>query len=209
VTRWVSTANEAAAELEHASLRLAVELDFVSGMVRAHDGLGTISFLGNDYVGVGRFGGIDEIVEELETIARGARLTLSAEDPALLAPFNGEVYQGRPATIYVVMVSPNTGQVIDTPQVIWQGDMDVLTYFAEDGSSWLELTCEDELARLLVVSRYTNEEQQRANPGDRFFERLPRRQGFIQQWGAVTIITGGGFANNQTPAGPGNRLQRF
>lgn len=192
MSRWLSSTNETAAEAEHASMRLAVALDFVSGMVRAHDGLGTITFGGFDYAGVGSFGNVDEIVEELETIARGVKLTLAANDPAILAPFNGEVYQGRSAIVYVCMVDVSTNQVVDTPQILWEGDMDVLTYVAEDGTARLELTCEDELARQLIVARYTNEEQQRAWPGDRFLERTPKRQGYVTQWGAATVGSPGG-----------------
>ena len=197
MTRYVSTANDTAGAAEHVSLRLAVALDFPSGIVRAHDGLGTLTFGGFDYIGVGSFGGVEDVTEELETISRGIKMTLAGIDsvdsgPDLVTSAMTEAYQSRSATIYVCLINPDTGALVDTPETLWEGDMDVMTFRAEDGSARLELTCEDELAREPRIARYTDQDQQRTYSGDKFFERLSKIDGYVTQWGAATVGSPGG-----------------
>lgn len=204
MTRFVSTTNGTAADAEHVSLRLAVALDFPSGIVRAHDGLGTLTFGGFDYLGVGTFGGIEDVAEELETISRGVKMTLAIRDtanvtPDLLTSAMTEAYQSRAATVYLCLINPDTGALVDTPETLWDGDMDVMTFRAEDGSAVLELTCEDELNREPRISRYTDQDQQRTYAGDKFFERLSKIDGYVTQWGAATVGSMGGMRPAEGP----------
>ena len=51
-----------------------VELDFASGFVRVHSGVGTIVHEGNNYSGIGQLGAIDAIHETAELQSSGIRL---------------------------------------------------------------------------------------------------------------------------------------
>lgn len=202
MTRWASTTNQTAAAAEHVSLRVLAKLDFVSGFVYVHDGAGTITYAGNDYVGVGSFGGVESVAEDLEQVARPVTLTLFVDtkedvvDLSMLATATTEVYQNRTATLYMALLTPDL-VLVDTPEVIWEGRMDQMKYTAAAGTAEIELRCEHRLAREPRIARYTNEDQQREYASDKFFEHLPSIPGYLNQWGAEKVAVGGGSLPGQ------------
>jgi hypothetical protein len=185
MTRLASTNNGTELAREAIQIFIAVDLDFPSGHVRAHDGVGTMTFGGNDYLGVGSFGGIEVAEEAIDLVAKPVKLTLSGVDPSLISSVDStSPYQGRIATVYMGLVNRDTGTLIDTPETLWEGRMDTMTVSLGPKTGSITLNCEHRLRREPRIARYTNQDQQLAYSGDRFFDVLPKIAGFNGTWGA-------------------------
>lgn len=96
----------------------------------------------------------------------GLKFTLPAvSDSQIALAIAGDV-DGKPVTVHLAWVDPDTGHVADALQV-WAGELDVAGW--QDGAQALaHLTAEHRaaLAMRQRASRYTNDEQQRLHPGD-------------------------------------------
>ena len=186
--RFVSAANRNEAAKTAISLAVLVDLDFVSGMIRAHDGGGTLTWGGNDYLGVGRFGAVADVTEDLTNIARPVKLTLSGVDPSLVSTTMTETYQNRSVTLYLAFIESEANTIIAAPEIVWEGRMDTMKLSVSQGAAVIELNCEHRLRREPRISRYTNEEQQVAHPGDRFFDLLTTIKDYPGRWGDTAVF---------------------
>lgn len=193
MTRILSSDNATEAAKSSIIAVVLADLDFASGVVRIHDGAGTLAFGGNNYLGVGQFGGVDVIDENIDIVARGVKLTLSGVDTVFVTPTMTEVYQNRPVVLYLGFVNQSTGALVDTPETIWEGRMNQMTINLDKNQANIELTCEHRLRREPRVARYTNQDQQVVYSGDRFFDLTHAIQGFVGKWGSRdTGYSGGG-----------------
>lgn len=184
MTRWVSSAAQTAAAEKSIVMVTLVDLDFPSGNVRAHDGAGTLTFGGNDYTGVGQYGGIDAVMEGLEIIARPLKLTLSGVDASLVETTMTEDYQDEAVTVYVGVLNKDTMQFVADPEEVWGGRMDTMSIEVDEGLAVITLNCEHRLRREPRIARYTNQDHQLAYPGDTFFSFLYRIPFSRSMWGA-------------------------
>jgi hypothetical protein len=190
--RFVSSANRTASERPSVRLFVAADLDFPSGHVRAHDGIGTMTFGGYDYEGVGRFGGIDLLEETIDLIATGVKLSLSGLDSDLVqTAMDEDVYQGRAVVLHFGLVDNDTNQLIDTPEILWEGHMDQMSISLDHGMGSINLTCEHRLRSEPRIARYTDADQHLAYPGDRFFDLVPKIAGYRGKWGAFDVVGDG------------------
>ncbi len=172
MTRFVSSTNETEAAKAHVELRIFAELDFVSGFVRVHDGIGSLTFSGNTYTGLGQFGSVELVEESTELVARGVRCRLSGVEPSYITTTMTENYQNREATFYLGMVTPGTNTLVATPEEIWSGRMDTMDIELSEGGAVITLQCEHRLRREPPAARWTNEDQQIRFTGDRGFDML-------------------------------------
>jgi hypothetical protein len=173
---------------------IAVALDFTSGMVRVHDGIGSISWGGNTYDGVGTLGGVEQVDESVDVIARPLSLTLSGVETSLVSTAMTETYQNRTVTIYLGFLDETTNAVIDTPEVSWEGRMNQMSISSSEGGAVIKLSCEHRLRREKRIARYTNEDQQLLHSGDRFFDLVTNIKGFVSKWGELSV-GGSGFGS--------------
>jgi hypothetical protein len=187
VTRFVSTTNQTEATKAAIVGFVAVDLDFTSGHVRAHDGIGSLIWGGNTYLGVGNFGSIEVVEEAIEVVAKAVKLSLSGVETSLLTTATTEVYQGRSATIYLGFLDRDTNALLATPETLWEGRMDTMTVQLGPQTGSLSVNCEPRLRREPRIARYTNEDQQLAYPGDRFFDLIGKIPGFQGTWGAKGV----------------------
>lgn len=201
MTRFASATNEAEASQRAIGLATLVELDFVSGVVRASDWVGELTYGGNTYSGVGEYGGIETVTEDAQVIARPLRITLSGVDNSLLATARDEVYQGRSATVYVGLVDMKTNQFLDAPEEIWSGKMDTMSISLGPKTGTLTLNCEHRLRREPRIARYTDADQQLVYANDRFFDTLPMIEKWAAQWGSENAVGFSGGAGNSTGIG--------
>lgn len=192
MSRIVSATNATEADKPSIIAVVMADLNFASGMVRVHDGSGNLSFGGNTYLGAGQFAGLDVIDENVDIVARGIKLTLSGVDSTFVVPTMTEVYQNREVTLYLGFVSQSTGALIATPETIWEGRMNQMSFKIDKGTALIELTCEHRLRREPRVARYTDEDQRVIFSGDRFFDLMYAIPGFIGKWGARDSSYGGG-----------------
>lgn len=184
MTRWVSPSNETEAAKAAVIPRLLADLDFSSGILRVHDGIGDLVYGGNTYLGVGTFGGVDEIQEDDKVTPAQMRLRLAGVPNETIGSAMTEVYQGRTVTLTWGFLSETTGQWVDDPEVLWSGVMDVMNITMGLNESSIELLCDDPDYAQPTIRRYTREDHQLDYASERFFEYLPKIPGFRAQWGA-------------------------
>lgn len=196
MSRFESATNEAQADQPSVTLVLLVDLDFPSGNVRVHDGLGPLTFGGHEYLGLGQMGGVEIDAEDSDIGAKGAKLTLSGIPGDFVPDILAETgYQGRDATIYIGFLDPDTSQWIDEPEVLWAGTMDYIDLSGAQNEASLVLYVEDELRRDPPMSYYTNEEQQVRFAGDKFFIDVPNVALYRAAWGASSTV----YRNTNNP----------
>jgi hypothetical protein len=186
VTRIVSVLNAAALAERDVRLFVAVAMDFTSGAVYAHDGVGPITFGGHTYDGIGTFGGIEIAEESLEVIAKPITLTLSGVDASNIGTsLDASEYQGRNVILYLGVQSLATNAVIDTPETLWEGRMDQMSVSLKPKEASITLRCEHRLRREPLIARYTDVDQKLKYSGDRFFDLVPKIAGYRGKWGAL------------------------
>jgi hypothetical protein len=215
VSRIVSGDNAAEAAKVSVAMVVLAELDFSSGIVRVHDGVGDLTFSAllrmedgdnlqteasenialegssETFLGIGQFGGIDLVDESIEVIARSITLTLSGVDSSLVATTMTENYQNRDVTIYLGFLNSTDRTLIDTPEVVWEGRMNQMSLNIAKGVADIKLTCEYRLRREPRIARFTNEDQQTIFPNDQFFDLTYAIPGFVSQWGNRDATYGG------------------
>ena len=179
-----------ATELAKSELRRIhlVKLDFASGAVLAHDGVGSYVYSGDTYVGVGEFGSIDNISEDISLRASRIRLNLTGVVAALVADVQTDDYHMRDALIYILALDETYAE-IGTPVLCWSGYMDAVTIELADGAAAISLTCMDRLGDLGRPRPFylTDEAQQRRNTGDVGLEFAPQAVKEVTlNWGGVT-----------------------
>jgi len=188
VTRWVNSANATAAAQNVFAMVTLADLNFASGTLYVHDGLGTLNFNGNAYQGLGQYGRVDAISEDLNNTAKPVQLTLSGVEPGLVSSAMTENYQGQVVTLYVGPLDVNTMQWIATPETVWEGRMDYMTIDIQESAATIRMNCEHRLNREPLIARYTDQDQQLAHSGDNFFNLLWQIPLASANWGSVNIF---------------------
>jgi hypothetical protein len=208
MTRWISATNQTQAAKAATYLVTLCELAFDSGTIRVHDGVGTLSFGGNNYIGVGQYGAFDIVDENIDNVARGVRLTLSGVEAGLISTVMTETYQGRIVTLYLGLLDENL-TFVDTPEELWSGRIDTMSISLDQNSAVISVSCEYRLRKEPVVARYTDTDQRLAYAGDRFFDLTQKIPQFRATWGdKPSSYSGGGGGVPGGPADDFNINQR-
>jgi len=175
------------------------KLAFPSGTVAVHNGVGTYSFGGDDYIGVGSFGSIDVIEDTLELKSNPVNLVLSSIPPEIIDGIKVDDVFGRDADIFLGALNEH-GELQGTPDNWYSGHMETveLTLGEIDG---IKIRLQSRASRLQLRNnkRYTLEDHQVDFPGDLFFEFLPFVMEAEVVWGGERVRFG--FVNT---AGIGN-----
>lgn len=177
------------------------ELDFSSGVLYVHDGIGTYTWGGQDWLGVGNFGAISNIQEGAEVSPYSLTLTLSGVDTGLTGTALNEDYFMRDVNIYLGLLDEDD-VLVETPAQIWSGFMDVMSVtLGSSGGDSIELTCESELAKFdrSANLRYTHVQQQKRNSSDLFFEFLKDIEGAKIRWKSANSENLTGSNSNGIP----------
>lgn len=176
----------AAFDLPYVTVLTFVKLEFAAETVYVHNGIGTYTWGGEDWLGVGSLGSVSTLEEGSDVSPYSITLTLSALDATISGQALNEDYFMRPVTVYVGVLSADD-ELLDDPISMWTGFMDVMSVTAgQDGESGdqIVITCESELAEFdrSANLRYTNQTQQRLYPSDTFFEFMPKIDGLKIKW---------------------------
>lgn len=185
MSRWQSTANQTEADKTSIVLATLVDLDFASGHVYANDGIGSLTFGGNQYLGVGQYGNINVVEEAIDVTAKPVILTLSGVDASLVSTAMFDNNQGRSVSIYVALFNQGTQQFVDTPEAVWVGKMDWPKIDIDQGTATITINCESRLRQAPRISLQTDQDQQIAYPGDTFYNRLADIANYRSNWGAA------------------------
>lgn len=198
MTRSLSSAAVTQLGTSHVRPVQFVSLNFDSGMQRLHDGVGTITWGGNSWFGVGDFGGVDLVEEGEQASPFAIRLRLSLLDATMAAEALTGDYHLRAVTLYIGFLDASNVLVAD-PDLIWKGTLDVVDVQA-GGTNAMYATCESYLARLDRTNGklFTEAEQKRSYSTDTFFAYVPQMQDLRLIWAESRAgYIGNVFGNNQ------------
>lgn len=184
-----------------------VKLSFPSGTVYVHNGVGTHTFGGNDYLGVGAFGKIELTEETTDLLSSPIRLTLSSITAEIIAAIQNDDIYGRDADIYIGALDADY-QLTGTPTNWVSGYMEkaALNIGKDDGIS-ITIQCRAARMGLRNNKRYTKEDHQVDYAGDTFFTLLPFIQEAEVNWGGQTLGGSSGGLGTIGPSNPPLRLK--
>ena len=213
MTRWANSGNATAAAQQSVGMVTLADLNFASGTVYVHDAYGPLVANGNTYQGLGSYGSMDLVLEDLAGTAKAVTLILSGCENSLISSVMTENYQGRLVTLYVGLLDVNTVAWYANPEVVWSGRMDYPQIDIGQGVSTIRLNCENRLNREPMVSRYTDQDQQLLSAGDNFFNLLWQIPLASCNWGAVNVFHPANIppGNNKwvSPVGGGSGIPGF
>lgn len=133
--RGLTPAQKAAVAARVSSVAYLVHLDLASPAsdVRIWTGRGPLTALGQTWTGVGEFGVIEGIEGERSLRASEISVALAGVPgdlitPGIIAETRAVRYQGRPLSIYLAILDPSTGALIDDPVAVWGGFADVISF---------------------------------------------------------------------------------
>lgn len=171
---------------DNVPLLALVELDFVSGFVRATNAGYDFQWNGHTWVGLGQLGGISQIQEGRDLEMHGCSLTLSGIPPEFISLALSDEYQGRDATIYTAILDANH-QIIADPIITFKGRMDTMK-IAMGQTATIELSIESMLTdwERPRVRRYNHEDQISEYPNDKGFEFVTQMVEKELVWGRPT-----------------------
>lgn len=180
-------AASSATQLEPAFFVLAT---FATGPVYLWTGLGSLSWNGHTWLGVGSLGGISMIDEGSTVEAKGIVLSLSGIDTTLLPDVMTELVLGLPVAVYLGLF--NGGSLIASPFTAWAGRMDQPTVDVDGTHATISIACENRLVDMNSSPgrRYTNDDQQRYQPGDLGFSFVNSIQEITLFWGSAPTTSG-------------------
>jgi len=166
MSRDITAATETASSSDTVNAAYIVEMEFDAGTVRLWSGIGSLSWDGQSWDGVGELGGISSIQEEAGAVSTGISLELSFNDTDILDDILNEDYQGRSVRVWLAFFDSSMA-IVDDPVQVFGGLMD----------SWLRV-----LERKTSRTR-TDQDQDRRYSGDRGFEHVPQIQDKPIIWG--------------------------
>lgn len=183
MARDISPALITASEESVVEPLILVKLEYDSGTIRIHSGVGPVTFQSELYVGVGQYGAISGITEDTELSANFLDLQLSGIDPTLLSIQFNEQFQGNPATIFQVLKNVDTKAIIGG-FIIFKGLMDNST-ISIGKTGTISLRVNNRMARWSKANerRYNNADQQDEFPGDLCFEFIESQLELQIPWG--------------------------
>lgn len=168
MSRTLDSNLAAALQAAHITHFLLVDMALDSGTLRLATAPFDISYGGNTYLAVHNVGSVEPIVEAGGE-QRGVAFTLGGVPSSMVSQVLSENLQGRSVTLRLVVVDGATLRVDDSA---WTGLLDTMQL--EDGAptATVRVTAEHRLIawREPNLVRFSNEDQQRLHPGDKFFE---------------------------------------
>lgn len=184
----------------------AVEIDFDTAPLYIWTGVGNISSGGKTYLGTGELLHISGLDEVADMSAKGAEITLSGLDPALISTALQEPYQRRECRIYFGMMPTETeyllteaGETLTTEtgepialeaashpmSLAFAGRIDRMPISSDGESCTIIATVESRWVDLERprVRRYTQESHNTRFSGDTFFSFVADLQHKKTEWG--------------------------
>jgi hypothetical protein len=175
-----------------------VDLAFPSGNVRLHNSVGTFSFGGNEYYGVGGFGTIEAMVDSVQLVDNPVKLVLSSITPEIIDAIKTDDIYKRDADVYLCALDAD-GQLDGIPDNWINGFMETAELnIGKENAVVINIQTRASKLRKRNNKRFTIEEHQREFSGDLFFEFLPYLIDAEVQWGGGKIGGGGASSPNES-----------
>lgn len=172
--------------------------DFQGGAVRVWSGIGSLSWGGNTYTGLGHLGTVSPVEESSDLRANGVAFQLSGVPSGLIATALGDNYQGRDVKLWLGALDA-AGAIVADPYQLFAGRMDALEIDDGPETATIRVYAESRLVDLRRSNerRFTHEDQQIDFPGDDGLDYMPTAQSTPFMWGGQRVPTyaaGGGSA---------------
>jgi hypothetical protein len=163
---------------------LFVEAQFQTGTVYIWSGIGTVSWNGQTWNGMGDLLRVAPIDETTSGQARGVTISLSGIPSGLLADVLVEVQAQQPVSLWIGYLD-SSGNVIADPELRWYGTIDLVKISEGEETSTIEVSVESKLIDLgrARERHWTNADQQMLYPGDLGFYQLDGIQQVKITWG--------------------------
>ena len=188
MTWFTESNNQSAATAAHAEIVYFVELEFPSGTLRMHTGVGTVQWGAGspipEWYGVGKLGGIAPIKEDTELRPNGLTLTLSGVDSDLITAAMTEDYHNQPVRVYIGFRDTSTFALTADPELAFSGVMDYMTISQGEQFGTITVHCESEFARWARPRTllFTRESQQLLYDGDLGLDFVAIIQSRVVTW---------------------------
>lgn len=196
MSRGIGTTNESSVNAAHVHEVTLVKLEFDTP-VYVHSGVGSISYDGNTYLGVGSLGTIAPLRES--EVLGPSQITLSIDGTN--SSYVTEVFDagnyGDIVTIYQGY-RQDDGTLVADPWIAWKGSYEYGSL--DDGeSSVASITCQHDLSILSEKhgDRYSHEDQTDKFAGDLGLEFAASTIGHKILWGGQGVDSRGGFGRDQ------------
>jgi hypothetical protein len=174
------------AALQQPVLRCALfaQISFTSATVYVWSGVGTITWNGQTWTGLGDLLGVAAVEDGTTVEARGISITLGGLDAALLADCQNEYRLGLPAAVYFGLFDAGS-ELIATPITSWAGRTDRPEIEVDADKATITINCESRLIDMnaAVDRRVTHQDQQMNWPGDNGHMFVPGLQELTTFWG--------------------------
>jgi hypothetical protein len=158
--------------------------------VRLWSGVGTTTWNGFSWIGMGTLMSITSPEDSSSVEAKGITLEFSGLDPNLLPTALNNVILGLPITVWLMLYN-TSGDLIDTPVVMWSGRVDRPTWTVDGKLASLSLNCENRLLDMNVSAarRLTLQDAQMDFPGDLGLSFVASLQECNYDWGGTEMTT--------------------
>ncbi|MEC4724513.1 hypothetical protein HWQ46_02995 [Shewanella sp. D64] len=175
---------------------LMTELDFESGWLRCHSGVGDAIWQEHTFKGTGVLGKVGAVKQGSKVQPHRLRFTLSGIPKELAAVALGEKYQNRHGALYLAALDPYSNIVaVDT---LFAGRMDVMNVrIANPSTIQLDLNSRGVDWKNSRNRRYTHADQISRYRDDNFFEFVSQMAEKEIHWGVPGKVVGGSGGSNR------------
>jgi hypothetical protein len=182
-----------------------VSMQFSSGTIYVWSGIGSVTWNGQTWLGIGNLGGISSIPSTELIQAQSIALTLNGIPSALLADAISGCNQTYAVNVYFGFLNPY-GAIIGDPVLVFSGSMDVPTVTISGETASISITCENPLISLNLASNrtFTNDDQFIDYPTDMGFTFVPAIQDWNGNWGTSGGSNPGSSGGSQAVSGGGS-----
>lgn len=178
---------------------LLANIEFPSGMIYAHTGVGEVFYNGQRYTGLGQMAEVSEFSEDDTTSAKQLTVTLYIDDNDVFASVMNEDPLNHSAELYIAALDEH--RRIAAVELIFAGDI-VNFGLAKSKpyaasiviSDWLEIW-----ANPINNAKYSDSSQQAMHKGDTIFDQVEALARGIDDTVAgkkIGTVNGGGSSNS-------------
>ncbi len=167
----------------HAKPAVFVQINFADATLYLWSGLGTITWNGQNWTGLGQLGQISAIPETTDVAAQNITLALSGIPSSLVNEAINECRQNSFCYVWFGFLDASNN-VISDPAQVFAGHLDVPTVTDGAETCTISITAENPLVDLgrAPNRRYTDCDQQQDFPGDLGFAMVGQLQNAVILW---------------------------
>ncbi|ENN8404518.1 hypothetical protein ACQDBC_002474 [Proteus mirabilis] len=164
-------------------LVVASRLDLKSGVVRVHTGVGNIIIAGEIYQGVGQFGAIESVGENMTTSPQQLIMKLSGFDSSLIGEVMNERVRGRNAQLMLVALNEEAKPAL--AEVLFAGQISTIGVTTGEENE-IAVTVSNRFERWSygLPDRFTDESWSKRKKGDRIFRYVAQMADRAIYWGS-------------------------